>query len=88
MEPRTGCVTDAGLKHLAGLGSLAVLNVADSRITAAGVGQLIKLKSLTELVIDENQAMGAELMAMRQSRPRLQIYVMGAGAPEWYGFQP
>ncbi len=84
-------VTDAGLVHLAGLGSLAELNVVETRITAAGLQRLAGLPGLKELVIGGDQGTDAEIAALREARPGLQVLDLlpdGTSDGEWRRREP
>jgi hypothetical protein len=54
-------VTDAGLKHLAGLMWLTVLDLTDTKVTDAGLKHLAGLKQLRELDLQDTKVTDAGL---------------------------
>lgn len=68
-------IGDAGLQALIpALGAVAELHLGDNALTAAGLGSLASLASLTELHIDHNTLGPPAIEALRPVIPRLEIF--------------
>lgn len=65
-------ITDAGLSELTAMWSLEVLDIHDTRITAAGLNQLRMLPGLKTLIIPASINVD-ELAPLRNQRPDLEL---------------
>ena len=66
-------VTDALLKHLAGLKQLQTLYLRETQVTDAGLQHLAGLKQLQELYLDETKVTGKGIADLEKALPKLAI---------------
>jgi Leucine-rich repeat (LRR) protein len=66
-------VTDAGLKHLAGLKQLRELDLSDTQVTDAGLKHLAGLKQLKELSLGRTQVTSKGKANLKKALPKLEI---------------
>jgi hypothetical protein len=66
-------ITDAGLKEVAKLQQLKVLNLGDTEITDAGLKDLAKFKQLEGLVLDGTKITKADVAKLKKALPKCRI---------------
>ena len=66
-------VTDAGLKHLAGLKQLRALTLGGTKVTDKGLKHLAGLKQLRELILSGTKVTGKGKADLKKALPKLKI---------------
>ena len=67
-------VTDAELKHLAGLQQLKALDLIGTKVTDAGLKHLVGLKQLQVLILDGTKVTAKGKADLKKALPNLKIY--------------
>jgi hypothetical protein len=66
-------VTNAGMKHLAGLTELSELSLANTHVSDSGLKELAPLKNLCMLFVSNNLVTDASIAYLRRALPKSQI---------------
>ncbi|HEY2827452.1 MAG TPA: hypothetical protein VGJ04_07605, partial [Pirellulales bacterium] len=76
-EPDTGQITDAGVRHLAGLKNLEILDLNNQPITDESIAVLSRLKTIEFLDLSGTNLTNAGLAKLRTKLPRTRIFSNG-----------